>query len=32
VAAVLLALVAVWGLRRGRAARIGDNQRVGGAA
>ncbi|PTT21333.1 hypothetical protein DBR12_06965, partial [Acidovorax sp. HMWF029] len=32
VAAVLLALVAVWGLRRGRAARIGNTQRVGGAA
>ena len=32
VAAVLLALVAVWGLRRGRTARIGNTQRVGGAA
>ena len=32
VAAVLLALVAVWGLRRGRAARMGNAQRVGGAA
>ncbi len=32
VAAVLLALVAVWGLRRGRAARMGNTQRVGGAA
>src|SRR3989344_4248190 len=31
-AAVLLALVAAWGLRRGRAARMGNNQRVGGAA
>ena len=32
VAAVLLALAAAWGLRRGRTARIGNNQRVGGAA
>ena len=31
-AAVLLALAAVWGLRRGRAARVGNHQRVGGAA
>ena len=32
VAAVLLALAAAWGLRRGRAARMGNAQRVGGAA
>lgn len=32
VAAVLLALAAAWRLRRGRAARIGNTQRVGGAA
>ena len=31
VAAVLLALAAAWGLRRGRAARMGNAQRVGGA-
>ena len=30
--AVLLALAAVWVLRRGRAARMGNTQRVGGAA
>ena len=32
VTAVLLALAAAWGLRRGRAARMGNAQRVGGAA
>lgn len=32
VTAVLLALAAAWGLRRGRAARMGNTQRVGGAA
>ncbi len=32
VVAVLLALAAVWVLRRGRAARMGNTQRVGGAA
>lgn len=32
VAAVLLAVAAAWGLRRSRSARVGGNQRVGGAA
>lgn len=32
VGVLLLALAAAWGLRRGRAARMGNAQRVGGAA